>query len=296
MVLEKPLNPVSPILSSSSISEKEVTNSDLNISSSSKKINEVKSINESSIKYCVKGSGDITIVFVHCWTCNRTFWDSQIDHFSEDYQVIALDLAGHGESTSKRKNYTMAAFGQDVVSVVNAVEAKQIILVGHSMGGAVSIEAAKILGDRVIGIIGVDIFYNTFNYPKNDAEIKSFVKPFEKDFKKSSEELVRSIFIESDPDNQKDFIVNTTAESCPKMAISALIELFSWKLNTEAKDLKQMSEKITNINAAPTGQEKPLDKSVILVENVGHYLPQINPQKFNTILTSIINDLLKILW
>lgn len=122
----------------------------LNFSNPLKKINEVESVDNTSIKYTIKGSGDITIVFVHCWTCNRTFWNSQIDYFSQQYQTIALDLAGHGESNSGREKYTIKAFGQDVVSVVDKVGAKKVILVGHSMGGPVSIEAAKILGDRVI--------------------------------------------------------------------------------------------------------------------------------------------------
>jgi len=83
----------------------------------------------------MRGQGEPTIVFVHCWTCDHSFWDAQVDYFSRQYQVVWLDLAGHGESGSRRQHYTMQAFGEDVAAVINQVGARRVILVGHSMGG-----------------------------------------------------------------------------------------------------------------------------------------------------------------
>jgi len=120
----------------------------------------VPSGDSSVIDYGVGGQGDVTIVLIHCWTCNHAFWNSQIEYFSNKYRVVWLDLAGHGASTSIRQQYTMEAFGEDVAAVVNRVGADRVVLVGHSMGGPVAMEAARLLGDKVIGIVGVDTFYN----------------------------------------------------------------------------------------------------------------------------------------
>lgn len=148
----------------------------------------------STIAYGTRGQGDHTIVFIHCWTCSHEFWKPQIEHFSKTNQVVWLDLAGHGLSTSNRDVYTMTSFGEDVAAVVNKIGAENVVLVGHSMGGPVAIEVANLLGDKVIGIVGVDTFYTSFKYPKTEAKIEGFVKPFKTDFHGTSEQMVRSMF------------------------------------------------------------------------------------------------------
>ena len=87
------------------------------------------------IHYDVQGNGATALVFVHGWCCDRHYWDRQVSHFPH-YTVATLDLAGHGESGRDRTRWTMPAFGQDVVAVVEQLGLEQVVLIGHSMGGA----------------------------------------------------------------------------------------------------------------------------------------------------------------
>ena len=50
------------------------------------------------ISFDKQGMGKPAIIFVHGWTNNRSVWDTQVDHFSEKYTTVAVDLAGHGQS------------------------------------------------------------------------------------------------------------------------------------------------------------------------------------------------------
>jgi pimeloyl-ACP methyl ester carboxylesterase len=249
----------------------------------------VKSDDGSSITYGVHGQGGTTIVFVHCWTCNREFWKPQIEYFSKKHKVVWLDLAGHGLSNSKRKKYTMQAFGKDVAAVVNEIEGENVILVGHSMGGPVSIEAAKLLGDKVIGVVGVDTFYTPFQYPKSEEEIDDFVKPFKNDFKVASEQLVRSMFTpEADPD-LITWIVTQMSVAGQEMGISAMYEIIRWNAKNVPSDLDNYSKKLRNINGAPTGKEIALHENVVLIYGVGHFVAQVKPNEFNKALNQIID-------
>ena len=81
------------------------------------------------------GAGGPAVVLVHGWAGNRTYWAHQIDPLAERYQVIAIDLGGHGESGLGRIDWNLAAFGDDVVAVVDEIDANKVALVGHSMGG-----------------------------------------------------------------------------------------------------------------------------------------------------------------
>ncbi|VAW73495.1 hypothetical protein MNBD_GAMMA15-777 [hydrothermal vent metagenome] len=251
----------------------------------------IESADGSPIAYGMRGQSEPTIVFIHCWTCNHTFWDAQIDYFSKQHQVVWLDLAGHGESGSRRQRYTMQAFGQDVAAVVHQVGAGKVILVGHSMGGPVAVEAAKQLGDRVIGIVGVDTFYTPFEYPASQEAIAAFVKPFETDFRETSNKMVRSMFTPQADPAVIDAIVSKFSAADPKVGASAMYELFNWNAQQASADLQLFSGMLYNINAAPTGKEPPPNAHVVMVPGVGHFVAQVKPGAFNQALEGIITKL-----
>ena len=248
------------------------------------------SADASPISFAVKGTGEPTIVFVHCWTCDRNFWQHQIEYFSDRYKVVWLDLAGHGQSGSTRSEYTMEAFGEDVAAVVNKVGAKRVVLVGHSMGGPVSIEAANILGGKVVAVVGVDTFYTPFKFPKSEVEIDGFVKPFEKDFSGTSQQMFQSMFTPNVDSELKASIAKHFANANPEMGISAMYEIFRWNAQNVPDSLERYSNKLRNINAAPNGNEKALHKSVTLIPGVGHFVPQVKPEEFNAALSKIISE------
>jgi pimeloyl-ACP methyl ester carboxylesterase len=74
------------------------------------------------------------VVLVHGWSGNRGYWAHQTDFLAERHHVIAVDLGGHGESGLGRDDWNLAAFGDDVVAVIETVGAQKVALVGHSIG------------------------------------------------------------------------------------------------------------------------------------------------------------------
>lgn len=250
----------------------------------------VNSFDGSTITYGVKGQGETAIVFIHCWTCNHQFWRPQIETFSQQQKVIWLDLAGHGLSTSKRDNYTMKAFGEDVAAVVNKVGAERVILVGHSMGGPVAIEAAELLGDKVVGVVGVDTFYTPFKYPMSEEQITGLVKHFKENLRATSEEMVRGMFTAQADPQLIQAVINQMAIADEGMAISALDDILRWNSGPGIELLEKYQTKLRNINGAPTGEEKPLHSSVVLINGVGHFPAQVKPSEFDAILDGIVGQ------
>ena len=250
----------------------------------------IPSADGTPIFYGTRGEGEITLVFVHCWSCNSEFWQDQIEYFAKDYKVVWLDLAGHGKSGSQRQEYTMPAFGNDIAAVVNEVGTDKVVLVGHSMGGFTVMEAAKLLGDRVIGIVGVDIFYTSPDESMSDEQIEALIQPFKDDFKSQSEQMVRSMFTPSADPELVNSIVEQMGSANPEMAISAFYEIFKWKQQQESSSLAEYSDKLRNINGAPKGSETALDESVTLIPEVGHFVAQVKPDEFNQTLEQILAE------
>src|SRR5262245_51691582 len=54
------------------------------------------------IRYRVYGTGEPALIFIHCWACDSSYWDQQIEPLKTRYTVVTLDLAGHGESGTTR--------------------------------------------------------------------------------------------------------------------------------------------------------------------------------------------------
>ena len=104
------------------------------------------------IQYSVQGKGDTALVFVHCWACDRTYWDNQVSEFAKNYRVVTIDLPGHGQSGQGRKSWSIPSFAEDVKTVVTKLDLKRVVLIGSSMGGPISLEAARVMPDRVVAV------------------------------------------------------------------------------------------------------------------------------------------------
>jgi pimeloyl-ACP methyl ester carboxylesterase len=108
------------------------------------------------IHHVVSGSGRPPIVFVHGFGCEHTDWDAQVAHLSPRHQCVAVDLRGHGASPGDPSDCSVERYGADVAEVMRAMALPPAVLVGHSMGCRVVIEAALQAPSQTVGVILVD--------------------------------------------------------------------------------------------------------------------------------------------
>ena len=137
-------------------------------------VDSVASADSVMIQYESYGDGDRAVVFVHGWGCDGSHWVRQVEAFKDEYRVVTLDMAGHGQSGSNREQWTVERFGDDVAAVVNQLGLKEVALVGHSMGGAICIEAARRLPDQTVVLIGVDT-YHSLSDPAPEDQVENFI-------------------------------------------------------------------------------------------------------------------------
>jgi len=153
----------------------------------------VTSVDGVSIAFQKMGEGETTLVLVHGWSCDQTYWRNQTAFLAEKFTVVTLDLAGHGQSALGRTNYTIDAFAADVAAVVTALDLHNVYLIGHSMGGPVVVEAAGLLSDRVVGVIGIDTLQEV-GWELTEAQVDGFMTPMAADFPATAIQLVKSMF------------------------------------------------------------------------------------------------------
>ena len=231
------------------------------------------------------------LVFVHGWSCDRSYWSHQTSYFAARHQVVAVDLAGHGASGMGRASWTMPAFGEDVVAVVEQLGLDDMILIGHSMGGDVIVEAALRLPGRVIGLVWVDT-YTKLDDPLTDGEIQSFVAPFREDFAAATQDLIRQMFLPGSDADLVERVVTDMSSAPPVIAIDA-IGYSIGNIPGVVAGLRRLKLPAVAINpdSRPTDVEGLARHGVatVLMPGVGHFLMLEDPPAFNQLLTEMID-------
>ena len=246
------------------------------------------------IHYSVTGKGDPALVFIHCWTCNRSFWDNQVLEFSKTYRVVTIDLPGHGESGQGRKTWSIESFGDDVATVVKKLGLKRVVLVGSSMGGPIALEATRRMPDRVIAIVPVDTLQNVEEKLPQEQQDAVF-KQMEADFKNATTSLLNQFFFSpTTPPAVRERIIKETISHKPEVAIPMLKAVFSYDPIPAMREIKVPIRAI-NADRAPTNIEVNRKYApqfdAVIIKGTGHYPMLEDPARFNQMLADILRSL-----
>lgn len=117
----------------------------------------VVEVSGTPIRYLSWGtSGSPGLVFVHGGAAHAQWWSFIAPMFSQEWNPVALHLSGHGDS-GRRDHYSHALWADEVMSVADdAGFPGPPVIVGHSLGGMVTIQTAATYGERLAGAVIVD--------------------------------------------------------------------------------------------------------------------------------------------
>ncbi len=251
------------------------------------------------VSYEVYGTGEPTLVFVHGWSCDARYWREQVPFFSRTNRVVVLDLAGHGHSGMGRTKYTMGAFGEDVRAVVEATGSRRVILIGHSMGGSVIAEAARLMPGHVAGLIGIDTLENV-EYPMTREVLEKMTAPLKKDFRAGSRQFVGQMISPRTDQRLREWILADMSAAPPAVALSAMDELMMQYVTGEAaRVFDQVRVPVVSVNGDlwPVNYEANrrhmLTYDAIVIPKADHFLMMNRPEEFNRALEKAIRMVLE---
>jgi pimeloyl-ACP methyl ester carboxylesterase len=240
------------------------------------------------IEYRVYGHGDPAVVLVHGWASDANYWNAQLDALKARYTVVALNLAGHGASGNNRSDWSIANYAQDVAAVARQIPNSRLVLVGHSMGAAVSLAATPLLGTRVIGVIAVEALRSVGLPPLTPSEIEQRIAPFRADFVGATRKLVTGSLFAKDAN---PLLVQKVAYDMslepPAIAISSMRSLLSMDF---AAVLPGVHVPVFAINSdlLPTDaariRKSLADFTLDVLDHSGHFLMLEAPARFNPLL------------
>jgi len=250
------------------------------------------------IDYTDNGNGDTTLLFVHGWCINKTYWSNQVAYFDKKYRVITMDLPGFGKSGKNRTTWNTIAFGRDVDSVIAQLHLKNVILIGHSMAGDIIVQAAINAPHKVVGLIGIDNFKNVgigeTPSRKDTLIYNRYIDSLKHHFKTLAFEYVnQDLFYKTTENSIRQRVLNDVANSDSTIA-AACLELNNFD---EVTALTKANKKLCLINSdvKPTNTSglkiKKIPYQVYYIHATGHFPMIEKPKYFNLLLQKAIHNI-----
>jgi len=243
------------------------------------------------IAYRVNDDGLIdtreSLVFIHGSGCDHTLWDDQFTALSGDFNIVGVDLPGHGrsEGTGERD---VERYVEWVKKIIEALALQKPVLAGHSLGAAISLTYAVKYGERLSGIVpvggGVTMPVNKMILDgiRNDtAATLTFIAKFsvtKKNRDKFVQPLVDSMLNVSPQIIYGDFL------SCNKLDITEEIR----KIPVPTLLICGEDDKMTPPDLSRYMSENIPGAKLAVIGDAGHFVMQENADAFNGVLKDFI--------
>lgn len=256
---------------------------------------EARSFDNSPITYEYRGAGDITAFLIHGWTCNREFWRQQFQRPVPGMRTVLIDLAGHGLSRASRnaREWTMDNFARDVVAVADQLDCTAAICVGHSMGGAVAIDAAIRLGPRCRLVLGADTFTDPTFYPRQpEVEIRVRLEKMADSYPAELRRMVNAIVATATPRSVTDWLASQMCQTDKDIALASLRGLLEWDLDLRRRHvscpIRTINARLLQAESANFYAEK-YELSVVFQDGVGHFPMLEAPDAFERLFSAALS-------
>ena len=243
-----------------------------------------------ALAYSAGGEGEPALVFIHGGFADRSFWRHQLASFAGTHRVVALDLAGHGDSGRNREAWTMDAFGADVHAVVEAERLQRVVLVGNSLGFPVALAAARLLPGRVVGLVAVDTLLD-LSHPRDPEQMRALAARARQDFPAVCAEMVAILF---HPDADPGVRAEVEKRMCgfPGTIAAAIWEqLATYDLRVAVSGLG-VPVRAINGDLYPTvieaNREIVPSFTAAIVSHAGHYPMLERPAEFDRLLSEAL--------
>ena len=262
----------------------------------------IANINGVNLNYDITGQGK-TIVLLHGYTGSARYWANQTQVLSPKYQIVALDLRGHGKSVapSREEAYSVEIFTADVFDLLKMLNIKRCCLVGFSLGGFIALQFALEHQDMLAAMVLVGTSSGQFDKGQNYTELRqkldelarsqSMNAAFEYDaannplriarFQKHPEqrEAMRQKMLQTSVDG---YIYTAKAMEkwqpvTPRLAEITIPTLICW-----GEDDLPFAE------ASQTLKRGIADSKLVTFKNVGHALHEESPDLFNDTLLKFL--------
>ena len=248
-----------------------------------------------------RGSGK-PFILLHAFPLSRKMWVSQAEALAKkNCRVILPDLRGFGESHNFSDLNSMEDMAKDIAELLDALKIERAIIGGLSMGGYVLFELFRSFPEKFAAVVLCDTNSAADTDEKREARFDLIEKIEKNGSQALVEEMLPNLVSEFTKTNNEELINDLTkifTEVNPKAAVAALRGMAQRRDNSNI--LRDASlpvllifgvvDKITNLEIAEKMNQNIPNSKLITLENAGHYSNLEQPEQFNSVLSSFVEN------
>jgi pimeloyl-ACP methyl ester carboxylesterase len=235
------------------------------------------------------GAGGVAVLFVHSLAGNTRQWAAQLAHLRPGRRAVALDIRGHGRSAPPTDGaYSIPSLAADVWAVADALDLGRVVLVGHSMGGAVALACAAARPERTAGLLLVDPNGDQRRLPA--AVLAEFQAALESPaYAETTRTHWHRITAGGNPDVRATVVRDL--EGTPRATVVEIFRALSAfdPVPALARYVGPRLSLITTLNETPIGLHRLVtDLPHRLVPGTGHWIHMDRPDVFNPLMDEFL--------
>jgi len=235
------------------------------------------------------------LVLVHGFLGSSKMWEPQINFFKDNFRVIAPALPGFGNSSAIKSCNSIECMAKAILGLLEKKEIKNFNLLGHSLGGMIVQEIAKIAGEKILKLI----CYGTG--PKGDipGRFETIDQSREKlkinGLKDTAYRIAKTWFIEEDKAKYFYLCEEAGKQTTLEAADNGLIAMKNWDGFENLKNIKNKTlivwgdeDKAYNLHQVESLKDNIPDSNLRVVKGCSHNVHLEKPDEFNTIVSEFL--------
>ena len=236
-------------------------------------------------------------VFVHGFLGSSEMWSLQKDYFKSKFRIISPALPGFGESNKASSLSSINDMANFVLKVIEERKINKFHLIGHSMGGMIVQEIAKIYGDRVnklicfaTGPIG--------DIPGRFEPINTSIEKLKiEGIKEQVKRIPKNWFVKGDKAKNYYLCENAVKHISEETARNALIAMRDWNGLDNLKNINNKTliiwgdkDKSYNFEQISILKNNITDSDLKIFKNCCHNVHLEKPEEFSEVVSEFLNN------
>jgi len=241
------------------------------------------------------GSGT-PLVFVHGFLGSTDMWSPQIEYFKEYYRILTPALPGFGKSKTLKSCDTIECMAKAILKSLEKKKVERFYLLGHSMGGMIVQEIAKLAGKKILKLIcygtgpsgNIPGRFETIDQSRKNLKINGL--------ESTAYRIAKTWFIEEDKAKYFYLCENAGKQRSIEAADNGLIAMKNWSGVDNLKNIKNKTliiwgnqDKAYNYNQVETLNNNIPDSDLKIIKGCSHNVHLEKPGEFN----NTVNEFLK---
>jgi len=237
------------------------------------------------------------VLFVHGLGSSSRDWEEQVNYFSKDYQVVTIDVRGHGLSDKPPGPYSIKLFSDDTAALITSLDLSPVHIAGISMGGMIAFQLAvdnpNLLKSMTIVNSGPEMIARSFKEKLMIFQRSVIFRLLS--MQKIGEVLAGRLFPKADQEELRIKMVKRWAENDKRAYTDSFKALVGWSVAEHIGNIKcptlviAADEDYTPVSLKEDYVSKMKDAQLVLINDSRHATPLDRPAEFNKTLATFLS-------